>query len=304
MLAALVVLWGSAYAMVRVALDTIPPFVTASGRMFIGAAFLIPLIYVRGLHFPSLKGVGSDPAVRSQWAWLVLLALTANALPFSLISWGQTSVDTGLASVLVAIAPLVTLITAHLSFADERISVASASSVALGFLGICILVGPQAFGQLGAQSSLLSQLAIMMAGVSYGVSFVIARKVPGLDPLVAGAALTLTATLLLLPITLVQPTTWTFSPSTTSLLALILLGVLPTGLANFLFLRATRQAGSTFVAQVNYLVPIWAVALGVIVFGESITGTMLIGILLVVGAVALSGWTRSDGPKDHATSGK
>jgi len=310
MLTALVIMWGSAFAMIHVSVETIPPLTGVAGRLILATAILLPLLMIQRHKIPRLPRSwqrGRDPNA-AIWGWLFVVAVTGNALPFSLIMWGQTEVDSGLASILVSFAPLVTLVLAHFIYADERLTKIRFLGIILAFAGICILVGPSALGQLGDRSAFWHQMAMLLAAIGYGTSIVAARQLPDLHPLVAGTCLTMISAVIMTPIAVIFESPWSIAPSTASLWAVFLLGLFPTALANILFFKAIDEAGPGFVALSNYLMPLWAVLLGAALFSEQITLPMIIAMIMILGGVALGALRKSvqeeaDGVKPPAGSG-
>ena len=289
MLAALVIMWGSAFALIHISVETIPPLSGVAGRLILATVILIPPLLIQGHSLPKLPRSWrpAEDANASIWGWLLVVAATGNALPFSLIMWGQTEVESGLASILVSFAPLVTLVLAHFVYADERLTKIRFLGIIVGFLGICVLVGPSALGQLGARSAFWHQLAMLVAAIGYGTSIVAARQLPDLNPLVAGTCLSLISAIIITPVALVFETPWAIVPSLASIGAVFLLGLFPTALANILFFKAINAAGPGFVSLSNYLMPLWAVLLGAVMFNEHITLTMMVGMGMILGGVAL-----------------
>jgi len=295
MLTALVIMWGSAFALIHISVETIPPLTGVAGRLILATLILIPPLLIQKRRIPGLPRTWrpSEDKNAAIWGWLFVVAVTGNALPFSLIMWGQTEVDSGLASILVSFAPLVTLVLAHFVYADERLTKIRFLGIIFAFIGICVLVGPSALGQLGSRSAFWHQLAMLLAAIGYGTSIVAARQLPDLHPLVAGTCLSLISAVIITPFALIFESPWSVSPSMASLWAIALLGLFPTALANILFFKAVDEAGPGFVALSNYLMPLWAVLLGMILFGEQITLFMVLGMAMILGGVALGALRKS-----------
>ena len=295
MLSALVIMWGSAFALIHISVETIPPLTGVAGRLILATLILIPPLVMQKRKLPGLPRSWrprEDPNA-AIWGWLLVVAVTGNALPFSLIMWGQTEVESGLASILVSFAPLVTLVLAHFVYADERLTKIRFLGIVIGFLGICILVGPSALGQLGDRSAFWHQMAMLLAAIGYGTSIVAARQLPELHPLVAGTCLSFISAVIITPFALIFEAPWTITPSSASVWALLLLGIFPTALANILFFKAIDEAGPGFVSLSNYLMPFWAVILGAALFSEQITLVMVLGMALILGGVALGALRQS-----------
>jgi len=288
--ATLVVLWGSAFLMIKLTVDTIPPLTAVAFRLILALAVLYPAMRFSGQKLPPLFTLNADTQhiARRQWIYLALVGITGNALPFSLIMWGQTEIDSSLAGIFIAFAPLTTLVLAHFFLPGEPMNKAKALGFGLGFLGIVVLLGPGMVNQFDKSNDLFHQLAVFGGALSYGVSIVMARKMPVLHPMSAGTGLTLVAMLLMIPLAIFFERPWSVEPSGLSLLMLCLLGVFSTGIANVLFFFLINSAGATFVSLSNYLLPMWAVLMGAIFLSERLSFNTLAALTLILMGVGLS----------------
>ncbi len=292
LLASLVVMWGSAFALIRVVTLEITPLTAVAARLIIACGILYPYMRIQGQTFPriTLKG---DSDTAKLWRAMIMIALLGNAIPFVLIMWAQTKVDSGLASIIIASAPLTTLLLAHRYVPAERMTTVKAIGFVTGFIGVCVLLGPQTLGGINMDESFWHMIALMIAAICYGASIVSARLAPPTDPNVTGTLITVIAAVALTPLAILFEQPWEMAlPSPTALLCLVLLGVFSTGIGNIVFFVITGRAGATFVAMANYILPLWAVMLGVALFDEMITPTVFIGMTLILGGVALSEWRR------------
>lgn len=272
----LALVWGLSFFFTELCLRDLHPLSLAAGRVALAAAALLAVARLAGQRLPS------RPA---DWAALGVMGLINNALPFSLIMWGQTTIDSGLASILNAMTPLFSFVLAHFLTSDERMSGRGALGIALGFLGAVVLIGPGALAGLGAQS--LGQVAVLGAALCYAAAAIYGRRLRHLSPLVASAGMTLAATLILLPLAAVLERPWTASPDLTTWSALAALGLVSTAFAYILYFRILASAGATNVLLVTFLVPVTALLLGILVLGEEITSTALAGMALVFAGLAI-----------------
>jgi len=281
LLLALTVLWGSAFLLTKIAVESIPPHLVVAGRLTIAAGILVPLALVVS------RGLGAGKRL---WLFLVLIAIFGNALPFSLISWGQQFIDSGLAGILMAVMPLATLSLSHFLVPGERLTPYRTGGFLLGFLGVVVLMGPEALMEVADGSGhLLPMLAVLGGAVCYAISSVLARLRPSSDALSSAAATTLLATLMILPFVLrpaSPPVTEVLSLS--SLAAVACLGIFSTALAAILYFRLIKSAGPGFVSQLNYLIPLWAVVIGVVFLGESPEMKHLGALALILGGILLA----------------
>lgn len=277
-LLALVAVWGTAFAFIRLAVETVPPATIAAGRILSAALVLLGAVRLAGLRLPS--------EVRT-WAHFLLLGIVGNALPFFLISFGQEKVASGLAGILMAVNPLATLVLAHFFVAGERLSVARALGFVLGFAGVVVLLGAEALSEPG-EGSLLHRAAVLGGALCYATNAILTRRMPETHALVASAGVLAVASLATVPAALLLDPPGSFEPSSGSLVAVLWLGLVPTAAATILYFRVVASAGPTFFSLVNYPVPVVAVVTGALTYGERPGWTALAALVLVLAGIALS----------------
>ena len=209
-----------------------------------------------------------------------------NAVPFSLLVWGQTQISSSLASILNATTPFFTVVVAHLLLADEKMSAAKIAGVSAGFAGIVVLMGPGLFG--GGESGVMGQIACVGAAVSYALAATFGRRFAGVPPLATATGQVTCSSFLLLPVVLLVDKPWTLAmPGADVIGSVIGVAVGSTALAYILYFRILKAAGATNVALVTFLVPVSAIVLGTLVLSEvllpeHIAGMTLIGIGLII----------------------
>jgi drug/metabolite transporter (DMT)-like permease len=281
LLLALTVLWGSAFLFTKIAVTAIPFELVVAGRLGIAALLLVPLAAVLGRRLPRGGRL---------WLFLVLIALFGNALPFSLISWGQRFIDSGLAGILMAVMPLATLSLSHFLVPGERLTARRLGGFLLGFSGVVVLMGPAALLKLGdGGGDLLAMLAVLGGAVCYGISLILARLRPPSDTISSAAATIAVAALMMAPFALGSARTEPLgADAAPAILSVLVLGVLSTALAALLYFRLIRSAGPAFVSQLNYLIPLWAVLIGVLFLGELPQLKHLLALALILGGVLLA----------------
>tara|TARA_A100001037_G_scaffold56955_1_gene49255 strand:+ start:2975 stop:4048 length:1074 start_codon:yes stop_codon:yes gene_type:complete len=280
MLFGLVVMWGSSFGLTKVAIASIPVETIVAARLAIAGIVLVAVLWITGRRLPT---------DRRLWALFFVMAILGNCLPFTLTSWGQTRVGSGLAGMLIAITPIVTLLLSHFLVAGETITRMKLLGFILGFMGVAVLIGPEAILHVGgAGSALVAQLAIVIAAMCYAANTVIARLCSVRDAVVVAVATTLAANLIFAPFvmssSISDPTGWSFS----SLIAVVTLGVVSTGLAPLVFFRLIHDAGPTFVSLISYLVPLWATGIGVLFFDEVPSWSALLALIVILAGIAIS----------------
>jgi drug/metabolite transporter (DMT)-like permease len=280
LLFALVAMWGSAFMMTGIAVRAFSPEVLVTARLLMGAVLLTGLVFARGLHFPLLGRF---------WLFSFLLAVAGNCAPFWLISFGQQRVESGLAGILMGIMPLTTMVLAHFFVPGERLNGIKVTGFAIGFVGLVVLLGPAAVLQLEGQGDRLPyELAILGGAIFYAINAVVARHRPAADPLVAAAGVMLAGSAIMLPVGLPDIPAQLTAAGAGPLCALAALGVIATSVATVVFLRLVVIAGPSFTSFINYLIPVWAVLMGVLFLGERPGLSALIALALILSGIGLS----------------
>lgn len=278
LLLALVALWGSAFALIERAVADLAPAVIVFLRLGIAAVVLGALVLLRGeRRWPD----GRD------WARFALIGLLGHTLPFLLITWGQQGIASGLAAILIATMPLATLALARLLLPEEPLTIPRLLGFGLGFIGVVVLIGPAAFGAPDGAVSLWHGLAVLAAALSYAANAVLARRLLRTPPLLTSAGVLAAAALLAMPPALLAPS-WTAAASPGALAAVVALGLLCTALAALIYFALIAGPGPNFVALSNYLVPVWAVALGAATFGERLSGHAYLALLLILLGIGIA----------------
>lgn len=282
LLLTLTVLWGSAFLLTKVAVTSLPSDLVVAGRLSLGALILVPLALL-------LRGGGGGPhgswALRS-WAFYLAIALFGYVLPFSLISWGQEGIPSGLAGILMAVMPLGTLGLAHFLVPGERVTPYRAGGFLLGFVGVAVLMGPESLlGLLDGEGPWLHMLAVLAGAMCYAVSAILARlRPPGASLPSAAATVSiaagLTLALVLGPADLDGP-----DPGWAPWAAVAGLGVFSTAGASVVYFKLVGRAGPAFVAQLNYLIPLWAVLVGMLFLGERPEPRHVLALALILGGI-------------------
>lgn len=213
------------------------------------------------------------------------MAVVGNLAPFYLIAWGQQEIDSGMAGVLMAVMPLVTMVLAHFFVPGERLNLFKLSGFVLGITGVMILLGPTMDGG----GEVLRGLAVLSAAVCYAVNTILARRLPHFNPLVAAAGVLVAASLIIVPVWAIQElAVQEISFSRNSMLALVWLGVAPTGLATIVYFAVIGRAGPSFLSNINYLIPVVAFFTGVWVLSEPMTVTSLFSLAIILTGIALT----------------
>jgi drug/metabolite transporter (DMT)-like permease len=275
------VLWGGAFFFYKVLDDAgLPPLTIVLGRVGIAAVALLAVVRLRGLQLPLRV---------TDWMPFVFLAIANNVIPFLLISWGETQITSGLASVLNATTPIFTALVAHVATKDERFSVNSIVGIGLGFLGILVLVGPEAVRGLSLYN--VAQIGCLCATISYAFAAVYGRRLRKTAPIVVSTCQLVVSTIIVLPFELIVDKPWTLPMLSTGTWAAMLgMALLATSAAYIIYFALINYAGAVNASLVTLLIPVVALILGGLFLHERLGwGTGAGMALILVGLIALDG---------------
>ncbi|RMF73611.1 MAG: DMT family transporter [Alphaproteobacteria bacterium] len=277
----LAVMWGSAFPFIEEALTGFDPAAIAAGRITLAAILLSVMARMRG------ERVTADPRARWRLAWAGILGAS---LPFLLIAWGQQRVTAAESATLMAFTPLATALLAHLFLKEERLGGLLLSGLILGIAGVATLAGlPEAIvrNDILTPAHLLADGAILLGAFGYAASSILLRTVRNGGAIAHAAAMMRAAALVSL-VAAPAFSSWPEQPPLPAVLALVELGLVPSGIAAIVLVRLLQRRSPNFVALNNFLVPPVGVALGVVWLGESVTTRQLIGLFLLLLALALA----------------
>lgn len=279
-LVALVIMFGSAFMFTKLAVLEFPPIIVAAGRIIIAAIVLILIALIRRESFGFL---------RNTWLLIIALAIFGDCLPFYLISWGQQSVDSSVAGILMAVMPLTTIVLAHFFVPGESLNTYRVVGFLLGFLGILVLLGPAALAKLESGANVvISMLAILAGAVSYAINTILAKRLPNESLLAISTAVLVVASLIMLPALLTFEGQWMVEMSSVGFMSLVLLGVFPTAVATFIYFAVIARVGPSFLSQINYLIPVWAVLMGIAFLNETIGLNAFIALAIILLGIAIA----------------
>jgi drug/metabolite transporter (DMT)-like permease len=272
-------IWSSSFMWIKIAVQEVGPVTLVAFRVLFGLLFGIAVIFIQRTPWPRTF---------KTWFPLLLLGLTNVAVPFFLISWGEKSIDSAVASILDATVPLFTILIAHFLLQDDKMTLPKVLGLLIGFAGVIVLMSKDIGASTG---SLMGQFAVIVASMFYAGSSVYVRKTtvdtPGIlrsaGPLVSATAIMwVGAALFESPVTIPQiGMTW---------VALLWLGVFGSGLAFVLAYYLIHEIGPTRTTMVTYLFPLGGVILGATILSEQITWQVIAGGILIVSSLAVANW--------------
>lgn len=280
---ALGLIWGCSFLFIKLGLEALTPVGVAFGRLAIGSVTLLLIARATGTRLPRS---------RHTWGYLALAALLFCSIPFTLFAWGETQVSSILAGIINACTPLATLVIVLLAFPEERPTRERVVGLAIGFVGVLIVVG--VWEGIGG-GELLGVLACIAAIACYGLAFPLTRRHlvnTGDGPISIAAGQVTLATLFLLPVavvsTLLGHPVVTGPPSAATVLAMLALGALGSGVAYVLNTHIVGVAGGTVASSVTYVTPLVSVAAGALLLAEPLTWHEPVGGAVVLLGVAIS----------------
>ncbi len=275
----LTLLWASAYAFTKIAVDSFPPRLIIPMRLTIGAGVLLIALVASGRRLPSL-------GAWRNWRAMAAMGVVGMALPFFVITTAQQTVDSSLAALYVAATPIFVVAGAHFLFAEERLTPTRGLGVLIGFLGVAALFGPAAFASIGAASP-AAQALCLLGTACYATSTLIARAAPPMHPLVFAAGFVTVGAILSWPMA-IGVDFGALNPSVGSILAVVGLGLGPSALASLCYMTLVARAGPTFLSLTGYAIPIVSVVIGYLAFGETQSWNVALAFGLILGGVWLA----------------
>ena len=280
MLLLLAAVWGGSFFFAEVALEEVPPLTITLHRVFWAVPFLWVIVRLKRLPFPTTLRV---------WGAYLLMGALNNAIPFSLIFWGQTQIDSGLASILNATTAMITAVVAGLLLADEPLTRQKLLGAAIGLVGVAFIMGPEAVTSFNPGN--LAQLAILGAAFSYAFAGVWGRTaLSGQPPLMNAVGMLIGTFILMIPAVLLVDGVPSLDLSGKVWGALWGVAVLSTALGYILYFAILARAGAANLLLVTLLIPPFAIGLGVVFLGERMMAETWIGF----GIIAL-GFAVTDG---------
>ena len=280
LLFALALVWGGSFFFAEIALREAPPLTVTLFRVALALPVLFLMVWAKGISLPRRFGV---------WGSYLVMGVLNNAIPFSLIFWGQTQIESGLASILNGTTAIFGAVVAGLLLKDEPLTMPKLIGAALGVLGVAVVMGPAALTSLDPRN--LAQLAILAAAFSYALASVWGKLLlSGQPPLMNALGMVAGSTVLMVPIALYVDGVPRLDLSTAVWGALLGLAVLSTALAYLMYFEILRLAGSANLMLVTLLIPPVAVALGAVFLEETLSREAFVGFAIIaLGLVVTDG---------------
>ena len=275
-------IWSASFLWIKIALNEVGPITLVAYRVIFGLLTGIVVALILKIQLPKDW---------KTWKIFIVLGVINVAVPFFLITWGEQSIDSAVASILNATVPLFTVILEHFMLKDDKISVSKLTGLLIGFAGVVLLLSKDL--KPDSQNSIIGQAAVIVASMFYSYSYIYARmhtaevpgQIRGMLPLFsASAVMFVAAPAFESPIVIPHlPITW---------VALIWLGVLGTGLAMIMQYYLVHEIGPTRATLVTYIFPLGGVLLGVIFLHEQLSWQLASGAILIISSIAVVNWKK------------
>ncbi len=272
----LVSVWGTSFVFISISVESVDPLTVVFARVLIAATILTSIVFIKGRRLPFN---------RKAWLAFFVMGFMGNVFPFFLITWGQLSVNSGVAGMIMAIMPLMTMLLAHYFVEGENLNRYKITGFVFGITGITILLGPVFEGGGGA---VLGGVAIFIAATSYAVNTILVRRLPNFSPMIGAAGVLIAASIIMLPIWLLQTTSNYEQMTSSSLNAVLWLGIGPTAIATMIYFTVIERAGPTFLSTINYMIPVMAFFSGAFILSEPIELNSLFALAVILSGIALT----------------
>jgi len=264
------IIWGASFFFVEIAVERMTPLTIVLCRVGFAAFLLLGFVWFTGRKMPKKFGI---------WGALLALGALNNVIPFSLITWGQSHIDSSQAAILNATAPVFSVILAHFLTKDEPLTKNRLIGVLFGWGGVAILIGIDALNGVGLK--IAGQVAVLGAALLYAFAAIFGRRFKEIDPVVVAAGMLTGSTIIMIPLTFMMEQPLSLNPTTGTWMALFGLSAISTALAYIIYFYVLSKAGATNILLVTFLIPVSAIFLGMMVLGESLRWNAFAGMALI-----------------------
>ena len=269
-------LWGSSFGAIKVALYGVSPLTVMSVRIMLAGVALLLLTLIRSTPFP--RGL-------QNWNKVLWMAIFGVLMPFFLVPWGQQKIDSSLAAIIMSINPFFALILGHFFSEDENFSKQQFFAMLVGFAGVFLVFSENA--DFSSNGNFWGQCAVILAGIGYTISGVIAARVKGISADSVSASVFVVASLIALPFWLIIESPWNLELEMESIIALTHLGFVSTGIAFLMRYYIILRAGAVFFSYVAFIIPMFGIFFGVLFLNETLSLSTMVAVLLILSGVYL-----------------
>jgi drug/metabolite transporter (DMT)-like permease len=276
--------WGGAFTLNKLALDSYTPEVIVAGRLIVGSAFLIVLVYFMYKRFTINF---------SQLNYYLFMSLVGIVIPFIAIINGQKHIDSAMAGILMATMPITTIMLSHFFLVDEKMNKQKFTGFIISFFGVFILIyRDNLFINNSFSSTLESQLLVMLGSTLYSVAAIYGKKYKMTDPVSASTGTILFATFFMTIYLLFIDDS---NPNLSQLMLntnILLLGILCTAIATIVYFQILQTSGASFLSIMNFLIPLWAILFGILILDDAFSWNYILGLAVILLGIKLANSTR------------
>ncbi len=277
-------IWGGAFTLNKIALDLYTPEVIVAGRLIVGSAFLIVLIYFIYKKFSFNS---------SQLNYYLFMSLVGIVIPFIAIINGQRNIDSAMAGILMATMPITTILLSHFFLVDEKINQQKLIGFLISFFGVFILIYREdLFVNNAFSTTLISQLQVMLGSTLYSIAAIYGKKYKMTDPVSASTGTILFATFFMLIYLIFIDESDVSIPSLLLNYNILLLGILCTAVATIIYFQILQTAGASFLSIMNFLIPLWAILFGILILNDAFSWNYIFGLIIILVGIKLANSTR------------
>ena len=269
-------LWGSSFGAIKVALYGVSPLTVMIVRVMLAGLALLVLTLIRSTPLP--RGL-------KNWNKVLWMALFGVLMPFFLVPWGQQKIDSSLAAIIMSINPFFALILGHFFSEVEDFSKKQFFAMLVGFSGVFLVFSENA--DFSTNGNFWGQGAVILAGIGYTISGVIAARVRGISAESVSASVFIVASLIALPFWLIIESPWNLKLELDSIIALTHLGFVSTGIAFLMRYYIILRAGAVFFSYVAFIIPMFGIFFGVLFLDETLSLSTMVAVLLILSGVYL-----------------
>jgi drug/metabolite transporter (DMT)-like permease len=277
-------IWGGAFTLNKIALDLYTPEVIVAGRLIVGSAFLIVLIYFIYKRFSFNL---------SQLNYYLFMSLVGIVIPFIAIINGQRNIDSAMAGILMATMPITTILLSHFFLVDEKINQQKFIGFLISFFGVFILIYREdLFINNSFSTTLISQLQVMLGSTLYSIAAIYGKKYKTTDPVSASTGTILFATFFMLIYLIFIDESNVSIPILLVNYNILLLGILCTAIATIIYFQILQTAGASFLSIMNFLIPLWAILFGILILNDDFSWNYIFGLIIILSGIKLANSTR------------
>ena len=277
-------IWGGAFTLNKIALDLYIPEVIVAGRLIVGSAFLIVLIYFIYKRFSFNL---------SQLNYYLFMSLVGIVVPFIAIINGQRNIDSAMAGILMATMPITTILLSHFFLVDEKINQQKFIGFLISFFGVFILIYREdLFINNSFSTTLISQLQVMLGSTLYSIAAIYGKKYKMTDPVSASTGTILFATFFMLIYLIFIDESNVSIPTLLVNYNILLLGILCTAIATIIYFQILQTAGASFLSIMNFLIPLWAILFGILILHDAFSWNYIFGLIIILAGIKLANSNR------------